>query len=96
MNIREFQGLMKQMYLHRDSERGAVATYNWLVDEVNELGAALKKGGERALRDEFADVLAWLASLANVLGIDLETAAVSKYDRKCPRCLQTKCDCPPE
>jgi len=44
--------------------------------------------------DEFADVLAWLASLANVVGIDLEKAAMTKYDGKCPKCQKSPCQCP--
>jgi len=93
MFIREFQNMMRRIYFHRDSERGAVGTYNWLVEEVNELGEAMKKDGEKALRDEFADVLAWLASLANVVNVDLESAALQKYNGKCPKCSQTPCNC---
>jgi len=94
MFIREFQNMMRQIYFHRDSNRGATGTYDWLAEEVSELGDAMKKNDERALRDEFADVLAWLASLANVVNVDLETAALQKYSGKCPRCHQTPCSCP--
>jgi NTP pyrophosphatase (non-canonical NTP hydrolase) len=93
MLIREFQDMMKKIYFHRDSARGAAGTYNWLVEEVGELGDAMKQDDNKALRNEFADVLAWLASLANVTGIDLEEAAMQKYDWKCPKCLQTPCNC---
>ena len=31
------------------------------------------------LREEFADVMAWLATLANITGIDLVDAIRSKY-----------------
>jgi len=84
---------MKQIYFHRDSKRGKVGTYNWLVEEVEELGDALRKGGKKALRDEFADVLAWLASLANVVNVDLEAAALRKYCGKCPKCSHAPCNC---
>lgn len=94
MEVREFQDLMRQIYFHRDSRRGATGTFNWLVDEVKELGTALKEGDKKALEDEFADVLAWLASLANVVDIDLEGAAMRKYDDKCPKCRQVPCNCP--
>jgi NTP pyrophosphatase (non-canonical NTP hydrolase) len=93
MLIRVFQDMMKKIYFHRDSARGAAGTYNWLVEEVGELGDAMKQDDNKALRNEFADVLAWLASLANVTGIDLEEAAMQKYDWKCPKCLQTPCNC---
>jgi NTP pyrophosphatase (non-canonical NTP hydrolase) len=94
MHIREFQQMMRHLYFKRDSERGVEGTYNWLVGEVAELGEELKKGTERqAAENEFADVIAWLASLANIMGIDLETAAVNKYAYKCPKCQQSPCQC---
>lgn len=93
MHIHEFQEMMHNIYFHRDLKRGAKGTYEWLVDEVNELGAAMKEGNIKALKDEFADVLAWLASLANVLEINLEDATLTKYDGKCPKCRRTKCEC---
>jgi len=86
--------MMWRIYFHRDSKRGVTGTYNWLVEEVGELGEAMKKDGGKALRDEFADVLAWLASLANVVDVDLEAAALQKYGGKCPKCLQSPCNCP--
>jgi NTP pyrophosphatase (non-canonical NTP hydrolase) len=93
MEIREFQDVMRRIYFHRDSKRGATGTFNWLVDEVEELGAAIKEADKKALEDEFADVLAWLASLANVVDIDLEGATMKKYDGKCPKCRQVPCNC---
>jgi len=93
MHIHKFQDMMHRIYFHRDSKRGAKGTYEWLLDEVKELGAAMKKDNTKALKDEFADVLAWLASLANVLEINLEKATLTKYDDKCPKCHQPKCEC---
>ena len=66
----------------------------WLVEEIAELGRAMSSQDRENLKDEFADVLAWLCSLANVLNIDLEEAATSKYDGKCPKCRQEVCGCP--
>jgi NTP pyrophosphatase (non-canonical NTP hydrolase) len=86
--------MMRRIYFHRDSERGKVGTFNWLVDEVEELREALKEGNKKAIANEFADVFAWLASLANVVNIDLEKAAISKYDNKCPKCGLILCECP--
>lgn len=84
---------MRRLYFHRDSERGVTGTYDWLVDEVKELGDALKATDKEELQKEFADVIAWLASLANVTGVDLETAAVAKYNNRCPKCGRSPCEC---
>ena len=88
MYIYEFQDMMRRIYFHHDSKRGAKGTYLWLVEEVEELGEAIKGKNRKALENEFADVLAWLASLANVVDINLEEAAVTKYNQKCPKCKQ--------
>jgi NTP pyrophosphatase (non-canonical NTP hydrolase) len=95
MQISEFQEMMKHLYFKRDVERGITGTYNWLVDEVMELGDELKKSplDREATEKEFADVIAWLASLANIMGIDLEKAALNKYNFKCPKCHQAPCQC---
>lgn len=94
MEINEFQNMMKQLYFHRDSKRGKIGTLNWLIDEVEELREALKEDDLKAIEKEFADVLAWLASLANIVNIDLEKAVLSKYANKCPKCGLSPCDCP--
>jgi len=86
--------MMRRIYFHRDSERGKDATYNWLLDEAEELREALKEQNVRGLEDEFADVLAWLASLANVVNVDLEKAALTKYNNICPKCQKVRCECP--
>lgn len=94
MHIREFQELMRSLYFHRDFERGVKGTYKWLTDELDELGEAIGEGNSiEAIEEEFADVIAWLASLANVIGIDLERAAIKKYNYKCPKCQQAPCKC---
>ena len=93
MQINEFQEMMRRLYFHRDSERGVKGTYDWLVEEVEELREALEEGNKEATEKEFADVIAWLASLANVTGINLEKAALEKYNNKCPKCHQSPCNC---
>jgi NTP pyrophosphatase (non-canonical NTP hydrolase) len=93
MHIHEFQEMMRRLYFHRDSKRGINGTYIWLVDEVKELGDALKTDDKKALEDEFADVIAWLASLANIVKVDLEKAALNKYNNACPRCKHSPCQC---
>jgi len=86
--------MMRAIYYHKDSRRGAKRTWEWLLEEVRELGDALQSGDERALASEFADVLAWLASLANVVGVDLEEAFLTKYPGRCPKCGRAVCACP--
>jgi len=93
MQIHEFQKMMRQLYFDRDSKRGKDGTLDWLVDEIEELREALEQGDINATEKEFADVLAWLASLANVVDIDLEKAALSKYPNKCPKCGLSPCKC---
>jgi len=72
---------------------GVEGTFNWLVDKVAELGGELRGTDKEATEKEFADVIAWLASLANVMGIDLEKAALNKYNHKCPKCQSSPCQC---
>ncbi len=93
MTIGDFQDLMARIYLDRDARRGVHATFSWLVEEVGELSRALRTGHDEALREEMADVLAWLCSLANLTGVDLEEAA-SKYANGCPKCSRKPCRCP--
>ncbi|MDH7563378.1 MAG: MazG nucleotide pyrophosphohydrolase domain-containing protein [Candidatus Bathyarchaeota archaeon] len=94
MHIHEYQKLMHQLYFHKDSKRGTKGTYDRLVDEVTELGEALSGKDKEALEKEFADALAWLASLANVADVDLEKAATGKYNGRCPKCGSSPCKCP--
>lgn len=93
MHTHEFQEMMRRIYFHRDSKRGIKGTYNWLVDEVRELGEALNRNEKEAIENEFADVIAWLASLANITNVNLEEAARNKYDNKCPKCKHSPCQC---
>jgi len=85
--------MMRRLYFHRDSKRGIGKTFDWLMDEVKELGEALKTNDQKEIESEFADVLAWLASLANIVNVDLEKASLSKYDNKCPKCSRSPCTC---
>lgn len=93
MRIRDFQRRIEQIYFARDSARGLAGTHMWFCEEVGELTRALRRGKESELEGEFADVLAWLATLASIAGVDLERAARAKYERGCPRCTQAPCVC---
>jgi NTP pyrophosphatase (non-canonical NTP hydrolase) len=92
MDLRAFQTLMETTYGHHDRARGVAATVAWLAEEVGELAQAVRKGSVAEQEHEFADVLAWLASLANQMGIDLD-AATERYANGCPRCGAVPCTC---
>lgn len=94
MTIREFQQAIHAQYFRKDSGRGLGGTFLWFVEEVGELAEALRHGTADEKRAEFADVLAWLATLASMSGVDLEEAAAGKYGKGCPRCGGTPCVCP--
>ncbi|AHL22246.1 MazG nucleotide pyrophosphohydrolase domain-containing protein [Thermococcus nautili] len=93
MELREFQNMIREIYFHKDSKRGVEKTFLWFVEEVGELSEAIRKNDREAMEEEFADVLAWLASLANLLGVDLEEAAKKKYPGVCPYCGKKPCEC---
>jgi NTP pyrophosphatase (non-canonical NTP hydrolase) len=93
MTIQEFQRLIESIYLTKDSARGVPANVAWLMEEVGELSRALRKGDEHEIAGEFADVLAWLCTLASIAGVDLECAASAKYAAGCPKCRQAPCAC---
>jgi len=93
MQIHEFQKMMEYLYIKSDKERGIEATFKWLNDELQELKEALNNENKTVLEKEFADVLAWLASLANITNVNLEKVALEKYNHKCPKCQQAPCTC---
>jgi NTP pyrophosphatase (non-canonical NTP hydrolase) len=81
------------MYLEKDIARGVDGTFMWLMEEVGELAAALRDGTPEEQSAEFADVLAWLTTIANVVGVDLAEAVLRKYGSGCPGCGQLVCTC---
>jgi len=93
MSLSDLQSLIRKMYSSKDEARGIDGTFMWLMEEVGELAAALREGNRDELAREFADVLAWLATIANVAGIDLEQAVIEKYGRGCPGCGEFVCRC---
>ncbi|HSW45770.1 MAG TPA: MazG nucleotide pyrophosphohydrolase domain-containing protein [Phycisphaerae bacterium] len=94
MELRDFQDLIEKMYSHKDRARGPAGTFVWLVEEIGELAAAIGDGGNREnLEEEFADVMAWLATLANVMDVDLTGAIHAKYGTGCPGCGKMVCAC---
>jgi NTP pyrophosphatase (non-canonical NTP hydrolase) len=93
MKIEEFQKKIEDIYYARDSARGLAGTHMWFCEEVGELTRALRRGKRDELEGEFADVLAWLATLASIAKVDLQAAAAKKYGQGCPRCHAAPCAC---
>ena len=83
LTFQDFQQHIRDRYYATDSARGTPATFMWLIEEIGELATALHHADDPGRRDnlheEFADVIAWLTTLANVAGVDLETALRDKY-----------------
>jgi len=93
LTLDELQQLIDRMYSRKDQARGVDGTFMWLMEEVGELAAALRSGTPEELAAEFADVLAWLATIANVAGVNLGEAVAKKYGAGCPGCGQMVCAC---
>ena len=92
MDLAQLQAVIEATYGQRDRERGVPATVAWLAEELGELAQAVRKGSVDQQLHEFGDVLAWVASLANQMGIDLNQA-IARYADGCPRCGTSPCTC---
>ena len=92
MDIAELQNVIERTVGARDRARGVPATVAWLAEEIGELAQAVRKGSVEQQLHEFGDVLAWVATLANQMHIDL-TEAVQRYADGCPRCSSLPCAC---
>ncbi len=79
MTVAGFQEFVRDRYYETDAARGTAGTFMWFVEEVGELATALHGDDKANLDEEFADVLAWLCTLANINGVDLEAALHAKY-----------------
>jgi NTP pyrophosphatase (non-canonical NTP hydrolase) len=93
VELAELQSRIETLYGARDRARGVDGTFRWWVEEVGEVAKALRGGDPAALEHELGDALAWLASVANLVGVDL-AKAVGRYTGGCPRCGATPCACP--
>ena len=92
MNLAELQSTIERTYGGRDRERGVPATVAWLAEELGELAQAVRKGTPAEIEHEFSDVLAWVATLANMVDVDLATV-VDRYRDGCPKCGALPCAC---
>ncbi|HMF32463.1 MAG TPA: MazG nucleotide pyrophosphohydrolase domain-containing protein [Candidatus Lokiarchaeia archaeon] len=95
MEFSEFQALIRELYFEKDTARGALGTFTWLVEEMGEVAEIVKRKEVEigALGPELADVIAWTFSLANIFGIEMEQAILEKYPHKCGKCGQIPCTC---
>jgi len=93
VSLSDFQRLIRKMYFEKDEARGVDGTFMWLIEEVGELAAALRSGSHEDKLEEFADVLAWLTTIANVANVDLTEAVTRKYGSGCPGCGRFACTC---
>lgn len=94
VDLRQLQSVIEQTYGVRDAERGVAPTVAWLVEELGELAQAVRKGTRAEIEHEFADVVAWVATLANQLDVDL-TEVIDRYRDGCPKCGAIPCGCEP-
>ena len=92
MDLAQLQDVIERTFGERDRARGTAATVAWLAEEVGELAQAVRKGNRDQQVHEFGDVIAWVATLANQMGIDL-TDAIQRYAEGCPRCGSLPCSC---
>lgn len=93
ITLASFQKLIRDMYHEKDVARGIDGTFMWLMEEIGELASCLRNGTHEERLGEFADVLAWLTTIANVAGVDLTEAVSRKYGSGCPGCGQFACTC---
>jgi len=93
MDLAELQDLMARTYGERDAARGVPAGVAWLCEEIGELAKAARKGSRDEQLHELGDALAWLASIANQLGLSMNEA-VDRYAAGCPVCGGVPCACP--
>jgi NTP pyrophosphatase (non-canonical NTP hydrolase) len=91
--IKDFQNLMRDLYIDRDRKRGLDKTLLWLQSEEGELVDAYLKKDISAIEEEVADVFAWLCSVCNLLDINLEKVTWAKYSNVCPKCGESPCKC---
>jgi NTP pyrophosphatase (non-canonical NTP hydrolase) len=93
LSVAQLQQVIRDTFDAKDRRRGVDGTFMWFMEEVGELSAALRRGTSQERAAEFADVLAWLATLANAAGVDLGAAFEAKYGAGCPGCGRRPCVC---
>jgi len=80
LTLRQFQKHISSRYEAQDRARGTPKTFLWFMEEVGELASALNSNSDHDnIQEEFADVFAWLCTLANINDVDLAAAVAKKY-----------------
>jgi NTP pyrophosphatase (non-canonical NTP hydrolase) len=79
LTLAEFQKHISERYEKTDRARGTAKTFLWFIEEVGELATAMNHDDRANLEEEFADVLAWLCTLANINDVDLAEVVAKKY-----------------
>jgi NTP pyrophosphatase (non-canonical NTP hydrolase) len=94
MTVRAFQRQIEAVYSEKDAARGVEGTFIWFTEEVGELAKEIRRHprNRQRLTEEFADVFAWLSTLASLLAIDMDECA-RIYAEGCPKCRKTPCAC---
>ncbi len=93
LSLAQLQARIEATFGERDRARGVDGTFRWWVEEVGEVAKALRRRDPAELEHELGDALAWLVSVANAVGVDLERA-VARFADGCPRCHHSPCTCP--
>ena len=92
VELRQLQDVIEHTYGERDRGRSIAHSIAWLTEEFGELAQAIRKGTPEQIEHEFSDVLAWVASIANQVDVDL-TTAMQRYAAGCPKCHASPCAC---
>lgn len=79
LTIAAFQKHIADKYESVDRQRGTPKTFVWFIEEIGELATALNGNDRANLEEEFADVIAWLCTLANINDVNLADAIARKY-----------------
>lgn len=92
MEIADLQAVIEATFGAKDRKRGLPSSVAWLTEEVGELAQAIRKGTRDEQLHELGDVIAWVTSIANQLGLSLDEA-LERYRTGCPRCGASPCTC---
>jgi NTP pyrophosphatase (non-canonical NTP hydrolase) len=93
LELKRAQTLMLKLYGERDKKHGVEGTFIWQVEEVGELSQVLWKKNDANIREELVDLLAWLLSFVNVIGVDVSDSFRVKYNSVCPCFQRALCNC---
>lgn len=93
-SLPDWQAMFRKIYGRMNKAIGKHKVWDHLLEEIGEVSKESRHKRQNELRDELADVFAWLIAFCNNSGIDLETAILSHYPGRCDVCGESKCNCP--